>query len=675
MRSGDKVSIGLLNDAAEKGALDEIKSSYQEIAPLKYRIANINEFASLDIEKAKLQEIVRLRNLENQKIIEGNRSFSDRLKEMSAQMPSMKTTLEEGYIKAIQNIGNVFSTAVSEWDGTAKGFFTSIVKGFTEMITQLISQLLALIAVAVIAGIITALTSGEFKDGFKMVMSGVGFGGGAPVAVIEAQDLRAHAFGETLPDYISEITYADEHTLPREYYISSMNPAIDYHNEPQEAQLFASTQAREIVEVNFPFVATPEQTKRVAETQLLKTHLESKAIPFSTLPKHMRIAPGDTVTLKLPTRDYNVKITKKRAALLGRIEFEGVPTNPFIYEQPQAKGTAAAAHSASSKYEALPAYPRNSKLVVIESEPLLREHVSELGVYLAASGRGGGRWDGTTIYREQSSNFYEPLTQIDAPAKIGVCQNVLATFAGTGTDALSNSTIYFYDAAELESVLLAEATANPALNLIRIGDEWVQYLTAAAAALPSGSIYRSAWTISNLLRGRFGTPGGAAHAENENAVLATSALKWRRFETAEIGRTVKLKAVTSGQAEEYAPPVSFVLQGKSIRAIIKSGDYQLTKFDDRKTFANLGSANFTLPEFIEGYSASFAVANTSRLTIHAGPNRRIYLGSQPTTIGGALLSVNPNPDVIDKKEGHFIKIKAIDGNWSAAAVTGAWFLS
>lgn len=493
---------------------------------------------------------------------------------------------------------------------------------------------------------------------------------GSVVATIPKEDLKAHDFGEKMPDFEADHLITDEQSLPVEIIVSAMDAAQDYHANPQSEPFFASTVATEPIEMSFPFVATPDEMKRVSNTQVAKAHLEAKPYTIEVVPKWSKLAPGDVINIELSTRTVKVKIKKKSMALMGRIRFEVVPHSNYIYENNHSTGTKKRAHSLRSERLAEPSYPRNSILVVIESIPILREHRKELGVIIAVSGRGLGRWTGATIYRDMGDEDFQAISVVDTPSPIGVCQNVLDDWTPlSDVDDSQELTIYFYDETSLQNVDESEARNNPALNLIRVGNEWLQFLTATADVLEPGSPYRSAWIISDFLRGRFDTETETGlHETDELAVVSTSALKWRRFETVEIGSTINLKAVTDGQAVEYAEIVPFELHGLSIQPTAKTDDYTVTLYDDLRTFSNDGASgaiNFQLPAIasLEGMEISFVVIAGEALSITAFVGEQIFIGED---FGNVISSAAP---------GSFITIKAMDsgtGSWVATNYTGTW---
>lgn len=484
---------------------------------------------------------------------------------------------------------------------------------------------------------------------------------------IPAIDLRAHSAGEEMPMSDCEIKSIDERNAPLESIVNFLNPDYEYHNDSASDSLEGSTGGMETKEQNFPFTADPEAARTVATRELLKDHLKLKSFPFSAMPGYARIAPCDRVRLLLPTRTYEVIIEKKQMALPGRAEFEAVLSDKEIYEVANSKG-ARADKSLLFAAPPSPNFPRNSKLIIIESIPLTTENRGELGLYMGVSGRGLGNWTGAEIYKEVAEDVYQPIGAVGAPSPIGVAQDTLGDWATeTELDDTNSLTILFFDAVEFESVDGGDAFNNPSLNLIRIGDEWLQFTTATAESLPDNSIYRSAWTFTDFWRGRFGTVAAiGSHGGDEFACAVTDALKWRRFEPAEIGETLNFKAVTNGQSVELAPIESITLQAISLQPLVFPDGYTITKFDSRLRFSNRGAtsqANFGLPLGIEGFVCSFVVEDEDALAIQPTNPDTILFGGHAATFGEYLYSTTV---------GSFLTLRYTNGVWIAEDITGVW---
>ncbi len=379
-------------------------------------------------------------------------------------------------------------------------------------------------------------------------------------ATLDADDLRAHTFGEEMPAFDAQVVIREEHLMPREVRVGVMNPDIEYHNESVPAQLFAGISGTESKNYDFPIVDKASTARLVAEKLILKEYSEDKEVELWVMPGDMgKYTVGTVVTAPIGGVNTTFRVEKKQMQLpIGKIRVMGVTVAPFAATYIQDDFTALAA-KAVPQFAAYN-FPRNSIVVPIQSLPVTEKDEGKLGLYLAVSGRGRGAGENIALYREFDDDNFVLQSVTDAPAVNGLCEDILADHAGgVGVEDTTNVLdIRFFDDIELESVLQADIDRYPNLNLIRVGDEWVQFRTATAQTLEENSPYRSKWRISNLWRGRFETSGKlATHSADEYATLYTPALKFYELEKEDIGETITLKAVTNGQAEENGQITSF----------------------------------------------------------------------------------------------------------------------
>lgn len=83
-----------------------------------------------------------------------------RMRQFQTSLPTFKTVLGENLTASIQGIGDVFANAVSQWDGTAQGFFKSLAQGFKAMVSQIVSELVRLLVVQAIMKAVGAFAGG-----------------------------------------------------------------------------------------------------------------------------------------------------------------------------------------------------------------------------------------------------------------------------------------------------------------------------------------------------------------------------------------------------------------------------------------------------------------------------------------------------------------------------------
>ncbi len=378
------------------------------------------------------------------------------------------------------------------------------------------------------------------------------------LATIDANLLRAHAFGETMPLMDAEVTIREETLMPREIRVSGMNPDLEFHNDTATAQMFtvAGTESRD---ETFPIVDTLDKFRLTGERLLLKEYSEDRDVNAFGMPALAQYAVGDCFNLPINGLNVKVRVEKKRMPLpMGVVTLECVATGYNYNGVTFQSGTTTAASKGILQFTG-PKFPRNSIVVAIQSLPIFQRDKGRLGIYLATCGRGLGNGDPVAIYREFAADNFLLQMRIEAASPVGLAQSALPDFSPISTVDTTNSlTIYFFDDIQLESVMASDIIAYPTLNLARVGDEWLQFRTAVSAVLPVDSPYRSAWTISNLTRGRFGTSAAVpSHGADEYVSIVTPALKFYPLEESDIGNDITLKAITNGQDIEVAPTTLF----------------------------------------------------------------------------------------------------------------------
>lgn len=409
---------------------------------------------------------------------------------------------------------------------------------------------------------------------------------GASSVTFSADKLRAHDYGEEMPAYDAEVMLKEDHLLPREVRVSVMNPDAEYHNETATAQLFSDIVGTESKEYTFPIIDTIDNARTVAEKLLLKEYYENTAYEFWAMPEYAQYSIGDVITVPINGVNYVMRIEKKRTTLpTGKVQFQCVSTG-YIYSGVVFQDDATALAPKAELQYANKMFPRNSVVWAFHSQPVTEKDKGKLGVYLAISGRGRGAGENCTLYREMAADNYVAQAIIDSPTPLGICDGTLATWATPASEDTTNSLdIWFFNDVELETVTAPDIARNPLVNLMRIGNEWVQFRTVAAQTLEDNSPYRSKWRISNLMRGLFDTTAEiGTHGADEYAALATQSMRFYELEPADLGEDVRLKAVTAGQNIEVAPITAITFNPVSL--------YTVTNATFDRTFdANATSVN------------------------------------------------------------------------------------
>ena len=91
--------------------------------------------------------------------------LEEKLKEMQKGLGSWSETWADSVIRGIEGIGDVFANAVSQWDGTAQGFFKSLAAGFRSLILSIVAEIMKMMVVNAVTRLLTALGMGAVSAG------------------------------------------------------------------------------------------------------------------------------------------------------------------------------------------------------------------------------------------------------------------------------------------------------------------------------------------------------------------------------------------------------------------------------------------------------------------------------------------------------------------------------
>lgn len=180
-----------------------------------------------------------------------------------------------------------------------------------------------------------------------------------------------------------------------------------------------------------------------------------------------------------------------------------------------------------------------------------------------------GEWRGWVLYADYGDGYVE-IARGDSGAIMGDCTSTLGTPSDPSVFDRTNSVTFTLkfgpdtsvSGAAFASCTEAELASNSRRNLFLIGTEYVQ----AATIVDNGN---QSFTISTLLRGRFGTdtPLHIAHVASEAAIYLNGAETFVAIDPVRLNGVYNYKAVTVNQDVADATPVSFTWTGGTVRPL------------------------------------------------------------------------------------------------------------
>lgn len=329
--------------------------------------------------------------------------------------------------------------------------------------------------------------------------------GGAIAATIAADQLGAHAYGETPPPVLTT-TRADEADLPRAVRVLYIDPAADYQQGAQEARRL-QTASRNEATVELAVAMSAAQARSAALAILYRAWQGRESYKLAAARDYLALEPTDPI-IAAGQRMRLISVARGANGVL-QYEAEREDTGTIYGLTLPADGGTHAPQSVG--------LPGPTALAVLDL-PALRDQDDDGGVYLAARGYLSG-WEGAVVYRsaDAGETWAEIDTLLDA-ATLGTATTALADgqatvwdFANTVTVRLLNGTL---DSASESAVLNG---ANAAALGYHGRWEIIQWQTATLVGT-------NTYTLSGLLRGRRGTEWATGlHAIGDAFVLLDAA--------------------------------------------------------------------------------------------------------------------------------------------------------
>jgi len=376
-------------------------------------------------------------------------------------------------------------------------------------------------------------------------------------------DLRVHR-GDQPPAEDMVITRVDPLTLPKVTTVTYSDPAYAFHTRTQsEPRLFGPQRGRHDVVLNM--IETAQNMKNLAITISNRFEVEGQKYKFTLGPKYTHIHQGTVLTINSRSGTQHVVRAKEINDELpvGIMEVEAVRQDAAVFG---VNGTPSVI-SLENPIVPIPGQTRGMFVDAFIVDPANSVTNPLAAVYVGMSGRGSGAWSGGFLYREfpSASGNYIRVAATDKPATTGVAVGTLGTTANFTTIDAVNSVVVDLYYGELESVTEAELLANPTLNLLYIGSEYVQFQTATPGTAVAPFVKR--YTLTNFLRGRHETPTAAPlHATGEACALINGAMSIVPVDIIKLGVSEKYKFVTVGMGLDVAPETFFTWQGVNLKA-------------------------------------------------------------------------------------------------------------
>lgn len=377
--------------------------------------------------------------------------------------------------------------------------------------------------------------------------------GKTSAATIPAADLVFESAGQG-----SILTVAREmdSQLPRRIEVAYLDVNREYDQAKQSAERL-NTDAINAVQVELPVVLDAGEAARAAEVLLYAAWLERADLSFTLPPLYNALEAGDVVTVVTGAAAYELRITGLNSLPDGRIEVYAKPNAAAIY-------TSSAVGQEGVYTGQDMALPGPADLLLLDVPCIDATTMNEPGLLVGLSPYLDA-WKGGAIARsDDAGQTWAMVDSIEPPGTMaGVAETVLASGVTHIIDT-SNTVDVSLHGGHLASV--TESALFNGANHFAIGAHGRWEIIAAKTVVDHGN---SRYTLSNLMRGRFGTEWAMPlHAVSDTVVLLDPAvLRFVRMSPSAINVERLWAGVPSGEQVESVPSTALTYAAVNLKPL------------------------------------------------------------------------------------------------------------
>lgn len=372
--------------------------------------------------------------------------------------------------------------------------------------------------------------------------------GGETVTVITADDLLTLQQGEKSERM--RITRKQELELPQKVDVLYMNRSTDYQSGTQHAQRL-TTETDGVESYILPVVLGDTQAKTISDVMLYHHWLERTHYELLLPNRYAYLEPTDLIEVTQNNRTHTIRVTETMHSMAGMLRVKGVAEDSSTYSF-----NSIAAEALSSTKTLIPA--GETVMEVLDIPTLVKPEDADKGVLrYAVAGLEEG-WHGASVFRsDDGGTDFSPILTVEEAAAMGVTTTILPEGVCGIIDRGSSVTVSLYGSATLES--LSQLSMLNGGNLALIGEELVQFQTAT---LVEAGVY----TLSNLLRGRFGTEHAmGSHDAGERFVVLDARVQKDTVALALLGLQRDYKSVSIGAVLDDTASQTVTYQGLNLK--------------------------------------------------------------------------------------------------------------
>ena len=330
--------------------------------------------------------------------------------------------------------------------------------------------------------------------------------GGSSVVTIPAADLDARSGGQQPGVQITTAREMDSQ-LPRRVTVQHLDYDREYNAGTQYAERL-NTAAINAQILDLPIVLTATEAAGKAEVLLYLYWLERYDVAVNLPPTYNQLEPGDVVTQVTPEGNVQLRLVGINYTSDGRVEVKAKYANPAIYA-PTAVGASPPISGPAT------ITPVGASVYVLMDLPHMSSAQDGPSFLSAMTGALSGWRGGVLMQSTDSGSTWANLHDFGAPGTtLGTCSNSIGSVEHRVIDNASMLTVALTQGA-LYSITQLQMFGGANHFAYGVDGRW-EIIAAQTCTLVSGTTY----TLSNLLRGRFGTEQFmGSHANGDSLVL------------------------------------------------------------------------------------------------------------------------------------------------------------
>ena len=342
--------------------------------------------------------------------------------------------------------------------------------------------------------------------------------------------------------------------LPRSVTLNYYSAALD-HNVFTQVSTLETYSSGQDVKLEVPFTLADDEAKRITESALVNAHIEQQQYTFVTDYHNIDLEPGDIISMPLDSGgNTNVRIIQIRETDDGLLEFTVVRAD---FASSSYSGSAVTIQTPPAQTTNTPVSIGYSQALFVEVPPLNDSDTSPR-VKVAIHGFGAEGWPGAALYKSVDGGAtYSMVTSSNSTPTIGMVAS-----------AISAPALYqVWDTTTTITVTLKQGTLTNSSDIaVQNGTNWCMIGEEVIGFVNATLTGPNTYQLSRLLRGRAGTEVKCgSHVTNELFVMLDDALTTIQLDQADIGKTVKYKAVTFGSDISLATAVDVQPFGLNMR--------------------------------------------------------------------------------------------------------------